>query len=350
MSPSRRLGGLGSVLAVTLACSDDQVSSSPFGAAELAFVAPDDDGVEQLWLADARDDTRRQLSFDARNKALPTWSPDGELLAFIEFDEDSSCSRADTLVILDGEGRRTLASLIDVVQLAFDADGQSLLVVVDGCSEPGNFVERSFLQRVQLDGEIEPITSFSDRAVIDAAPRPGYFAISAGTWDTTSNDPSEWSYRPPDVYVGSPDGERTRIDDTLAYDTEVDWHPSGDRLVFQSDRNGVGEIYSIAIDGSDRRLEVAPEPNTHEFRPRWSPDGRTLLTGRLGWGDVPDGAVLRGQASQRVLGDVFATEWSADQTMLLVDDGERVIVFDLDDETQRDLGEGHDAVWRPRQH
>src|SRR5688572_19737496 len=51
--------------------------------------------------------------------------------------------------------------------------------------------------------------------------------------------------------------------------------PDGRRLVFESRRDGQGEIYVVSVDGSGlRRLTRAPSDETH---PSWSSDGKEIL-------------------------------------------------------------------------
>jgi TolB protein len=52
------------------------------------------------------------------------------------------------------------------------------------------------------------------------------------------------------------------------------WSPDGTRILFQSDREGNSEIYTIKADGSDlRRLTDNP---ANDENPTWSPDGRRI--------------------------------------------------------------------------
>ncbi|MGM0494136.1 MAG: hypothetical protein ACQER1_14450 [Armatimonadota bacterium] len=62
------------------------------------------------------------------------------------------------------------------------------------------------------------------------------------------------------------------------------WSPDGERIVFQSDRDGEGgDIYTMKRDGTDiERLTTTPG---FDWVPRWSPDGQRILWQRcLGYG------------------------------------------------------------------
>jgi Tol biopolymer transport system component len=78
-----------------------------------------------------------------------------------------------------------------------------------------------------------------------------------------------------DVFVMRADGSDPRnLTDSAASDTNPDWSPDGDRIAFQSDRDGSQEIYVMAADGSDLRNLTQHESG--DFGPAWSPDGRRI--------------------------------------------------------------------------
>jgi TolB protein len=61
--------------------------------------------------------------------------------------------------------------------------------------------------------------------------------------------------------------------------TQPDWSPDSQRLVFVSNRDGNGgvangEIYRMKVDGTEvMRLTNNPE---HDYQPAWSPDGQRI--------------------------------------------------------------------------
>lgn len=52
------------------------------------------------------------------------------------------------------------------------------------------------------------------------------------------------------------------------------WHPAGDRLVFQSDRGGQADLYVLDV-GTGRIRRLAAIEGV-ELYPDWSPDGRWI--------------------------------------------------------------------------
>lgn len=75
-------------------------------------------------------------------------------------------------------------------------------------------------------------------------------------------------------------GSRSLVAGFLNQDPE--WQPGADRIVYQSEENGKWQIVTINSDGSGRIPLTGPqsaagEPATQNVSPTWSPDGRHLL-------------------------------------------------------------------------
>ncbi len=78
-----------------------------------------------------------------------------------------------------------------------------------------------------------------------------------------------------DIYLMNIDGSELReITDSSGLITHFSWSPDGQRLVFDSDRDGDAEIYTIKIDGSD--LTQLTSNSTYDLDPAWSPDGTQI--------------------------------------------------------------------------
>jgi Tol biopolymer transport system component len=80
-----------------------------------------------------------------------------------------------------------------------------------------------------------------------------------------------------DLYVASADGSEVRrlTNDSAIVSAPAFLPPAGDQIVFQSNREGVPELYMISRDGTGRRaLTFGPNPNS---QPDVSPDGRKIL-------------------------------------------------------------------------
>lgn len=80
----------------------------------------------------------------------------------------------------------------------------------------------------------------------------------------------------PDIYVMDLDTRKTRrLTTHPAIDTEARWKPDGRHLVFTSDRGGGPQIYEIALEGGQpRRLTF--NMGNYNARASLSPDGKTM--------------------------------------------------------------------------
>ena len=78
-----------------------------------------------------------------------------------------------------------------------------------------------------------------------------------------------------EIYVVNVDGStQTRLTNNTASDGSPSWSPDGNKIAFTSDRDGNSEIYVMNFDGtSQTRLTTDP---AEDFNPFWSPDGTKI--------------------------------------------------------------------------
>ena len=79
-----------------------------------------------------------------------------------------------------------------------------------------------------------------------------------------------------DIYVMNTDGSDQRnLTPNFADDFHPAWSPTGEQILFVSDREGIRDLYLMDADGGNVRRVF--KEKTHRENPAWSPDGRWIV-------------------------------------------------------------------------
>jgi len=202
----------------------------------------------------------RNLTNDEAPDFQPTWSPDGERIAFVSLHVGSS--RFDQLYTMDPDGgdRARLTDLEggNVEEPAWSPDGERIAFYV---SFGGAIDDEIFT--VGADGS--GLVQLTDNALSDSDP----------AW---SPDGTRLAFvRDGRVVTMDPDGTDVRhMTPKGVVGFDPSWSPDGRRLAFigHTASSGRYDLFTMAADGTD--LVQLGETKRTETNPTWSPDGRRI--------------------------------------------------------------------------
>ncbi len=220
----------------------------------IAFVS-DRSGLNQIYLMEADGGNQQPLTDQPEGAAAPAWAPDGQQIAFIAGSEDKA-----RLAILNQEDEAVTfldIPLTGLDQPAWAPDGLKLAVVAPDPDRGGG--QDIFL--VNVESPQQPI-NLTHHPGDDEAPAwsPDGQRIAFQS-DREGND---------DVYVMYANGSaQTPLTDQPGFDGQPSWAGDSRRLVFVSDRDGKRAIYIMADNGGEATALTAP--SLEAGLPAWQP-------------------------------------------------------------------------------
>jgi TolB protein len=168
----------------------------------------------QLIVSDADGENQQRVAESSEPLMSPSWSPDGQSLAYVSFENKASAIYVQTL--RTGERRRVSARAGINGAPAWSPDGSTLALTLS-----------------RKDGDVDVYTLRLDNQTL------------------------------------------TRMTFDPAIDTEPAWSVDGKKLYFMSDRSGGPQVYEIDVSQPNRAARLTFE-GSYNARPRLSPDGKQL--------------------------------------------------------------------------
>jgi len=208
----------------------------------IAYVSVDGTPPKQryrMWVADSDDENRQDIATSTEPLMSPAWSPDGQSLAYVSFENKSSAIYVQTL--RTGERRQVSARAGINGAPAWSPDGRTLALTLS-----------------RKDGDVDVYT----------------LQLATQTLTRMSFDPG--------------------------IDTEPAWSADGRKLYFMSDRAGGPQIYEIDVENPNRATRVTFE-GSYNARPRLSPDGKQIAVVTLDRGNYRIGLFDLATRNLRVL-------------------------------------------------
>ena len=214
------------------------------------------DGNSEIYVMEIDGSNQVRLTHDQANDTEPSWSPDGERIAFVS----DRNNKADYLYVMDSDGGNLTRLTNDAVSLGptWSPDGKKIVYV----RNKGGYQ----LWVMDADGgNRKPLT----RAGMNVYP----------SWSPDSRRIAFTSFKGgvPEIYVMDANGEnQQRLTQHKAVTGHPSWSPDGQWIAYES-QDGVGhfQIFAVRTDGSG-----IPKMLTHnlpsKWRPAWSPDGNAI--------------------------------------------------------------------------
>ena len=122
-----------------------------------------------------------------------------------------------------------------------------------------------------------------------------------------------------EIYMMNPDGsEQMNLTQHRAEDMFAVWSPTGDKILFVSNRQGTGvrDLYVMDPDGSNVRRVFKRKAKGRRESPAWSPDGKRFVYNYTDWDRGEFGFYLGafGEEDAELLPYGNSAEWSPDGT------------------------------------
>ena len=244
--------------------------------AQITFIS-DRDGNYEIYVMDNDGKNQRRLTNNPKFDISPSWSPDGKRIVFMSDRDGHVIDNIPGLPIFeiyvmdaDGGNQQNLTNdpkndaspswSPDGQRIAFssDRDGNSEIYVMNADGSNQQNLTNS------PDDNFHPSWSPDGKRIAFSARRDGHFIGEDGI---TS-----------EIYLMDADGRnQQKLTENRTNDESPSWSPDGKRIAFSADRKGDFTNYEIYVmDADGKNQQKLTENRGDDVSPSWSPDGKQI--------------------------------------------------------------------------
>ena len=154
-----------------------------------------------------------------------------------------------------------------------------------------------------------------------------------------------------EIYMMNPDGsEQVNLTQHRASDVGAVWSPTGDQILFVSDRQGtrVRDLYLMDADGTNVRRVFKRKITAWRGSATWSPDGIQFAYEYTDWTRFKFGLYLAtlGEEDPELIGNGIFPDWSPDGSEIACTLGTRLTLLNVRTRKQTRVLPKRAAIWQ----